>query len=58
MIFLTTLYICNVNLQAYNGLARFEGWAKQQFIASAAMHVDEIVIYARYAGNISSGLST
>jgi transposase len=33
--------ICNVNLQAYNGLARFEDWAKQQLIASSVMHADE-----------------
>ena len=33
--------ICNFNLQAHNGLARFEDWAKQQFIASPLMHADE-----------------
>jgi len=33
--------IWNFNLQAYNGLARFEDWAKQQLIASPVMHADE-----------------
>jgi transposase len=33
--------ICNFNRQAYNGLGRFEGWAKQQLIASPVMHADE-----------------
>jgi transposase len=33
--------ICNVNLQVYNGLARFEDWAKQQLIASSVMHANE-----------------
>ena len=33
--------ICNFNLQAYNGLARFEDWAKQQLITSPVMHADE-----------------
>ncbi|MFT7689254.1 MAG: transposase [Candidatus Azotimanducaceae bacterium] len=41
--------ICNFNLQAYNGLVRFEDWAKQQLIASPVMHADETGIICMIA---------
>jgi transposase len=50
--------ICNFNLQAYNGLARFEDWTKQQLIASPVMHADETGINIggkrRWLHNVSS----
>jgi len=33
--------VFNFNLQAYQGLARFEDWAKQQLIVSDVVHADE-----------------
>ena len=33
--------VFNFNLQAYQGLARFEDWAKQQLIISDVVHADE-----------------